>query len=529
MNKKIPLILMAVFAVVVISLVALHAGEPELYSTVNSSVTYAQQDPGTVKTVSGSNAEAVIPLMSELMGSTGEIVLNIRVKDYESAEKEFEAYQEASREFENLVVKLDLTDTDIGEFRKHNQETRSSLENLVNSTQRFDNLGELEIKYRDENNPERVYSVTYEGEDLSQQIQEDARTYTSRREPVTTIASRYGVDSTAYSQSMDDLREIVDSTSKIQSSRASVPHPEMMITIEPETGTYGETLTISGRGSSRLFIDSRQVASSENGTYLYEIEKGRSGKHLAYLAAGDELSELVTFEVFASATNISLNEDGTGTLFAGNIPVRGAPVTIYADRIPTATAETDSGGRYNVSFSLSPGEHELKAVFESSDFPLEASESAVIRVSVQEPGNSLPLIAGAILIILIGAGIYLRRTRGSETAPEEAEIPEEVIVEAPILPEDPRRHALNIMDSEGPEGLFHDLLLWLGEIHQIPGYEYKTPREFAESCREFTVYLAVKDFVDLYETIHYAGQNAGPDERQALLEYYLAALKEEED
>ncbi|HPZ38969.1 MAG TPA: hypothetical protein PLP36_09385, partial [Candidatus Methanoculleus thermohydrogenotrophicum] len=132
-------------ALVALIVLAAHATNPVLYAAENIS-TAAHADPSTIERRSPGDAAAVIPLMDELLGGTGTLALTIKVKDYESAERDLARYSELSGQFSNLVVKLDLSETDIGEFQRKTRENQEMLAALLNDSQRLDELQSLEIE-----------------------------------------------------------------------------------------------------------------------------------------------------------------------------------------------------------------------------------------------------------------------------------------------------------------------------------------------------------------------------------------------
>ena len=74
-------IVRAAAAVLVLALLAGEAIDPVLYTAVDIS-TAAHADPATVQKHSPENADALVPLMDDLLGETGTLALTIKLKDY---------------------------------------------------------------------------------------------------------------------------------------------------------------------------------------------------------------------------------------------------------------------------------------------------------------------------------------------------------------------------------------------------------------------------------------------------------------
>jgi hypothetical protein len=120
MNRRASRAILAAAAVLVLALLGAQAADPVLYTAENTS-TGAHADPATVQKRSPGDA-ALVPLMDELLGQTGTLTLTIKLKDYESAERDLARYSELSRQFDRLVVTLDVSGTDIGEFQRNNRQ-----------------------------------------------------------------------------------------------------------------------------------------------------------------------------------------------------------------------------------------------------------------------------------------------------------------------------------------------------------------------------------------------------------------------
>ena len=126
MNHRASQIVLATAIIAALALLAGEATTPLLYTAANTS-TAAHVDPATVPKQTGRDADALIPLMGDLLSQTGTLTLNIKLKDYESAERDLARYAELSGRFDRLVINLDVSGTDIGEFQRNNRENLAAL------------------------------------------------------------------------------------------------------------------------------------------------------------------------------------------------------------------------------------------------------------------------------------------------------------------------------------------------------------------------------------------------------------------
>lgn len=504
-------IVLAAAAVLVIALLAGEAVDPVLYTAENVA-TAAHADPATVDKRSPGNAAALVPLMDDLLGETGTLALTIKLKDYESAERDLARYSDLSRQFDRLVVTLDVSGTDVGEFQRNNRQNQDALATLLNDSRRFEELQRLEIEVLD---GEQRMAVAYEGEALRQKMREGFASYASREAVTTQIAERYGANTTPYHESVGHFAEVADDR---RESSSAVTSP-LGIAVAPHEGRYAETLTIAGSYSGgapgtrvEVYVDSRNAGAATldaNGTYAcsYRIGRVLAGPHLAYAVAGSVYSEVATFEVLPANTTITLavmEVNATAVACSGNLtaegrPVMRAPVVIRTNDGTLVTAETDQQGAYSTEIVLAPGEYTLRTEFHAAEYPLNPSESETVAVQVRGEGLSpLPFIAA--LAAALGTGWYLRRRRPEEEPIAAAEPPAEPeIVQPPTEPD-----IGDLPPREAATVLFRALRARLG----IP--ETKTPRDCVRIAPDHA------GFFERYERIRYAGEIPTDDELRAM-------------
>ena len=508
----------ALVAATILALILLgaQAADPILYTAKDIS-TAAHADPATVKERSPGNAAALVPLMDDLLGGTGTLALTIKLKDYESAERDLAHYSDLSRQFDRLVVTLDVAGTDIGEFQKNNRMNQEAFATLLNDTRRFDDLQRLEIEVLD---GEQRMAVAYEGEALRQKMRESFSAYAKRETVTTQIAEKYDINATPYRESVDHFAEIADAANERQTGGSTAPTPRspLTITITPATGRYGETLTIAGTHTGqapgtpiKIYIDSRAAATvtlGDDHTYTlpYRIDRVAAGPHIAYATAGAVYSNVAAFEILTQETAITLALEEvngtavacTGDLTAGGLPVALAPVLIRIDGSTLVTTETDRNGTYKKEIVLPAGEHTLRAEFHAAGYPLNTSESETATILIRgEPLSPLPFIAA--LAAAAGTGWYFRRRQTEETPPPEepAEVPDVVKIAASVeIDALPPREAATV--------LFCALRARLGLS------ESKTPRDCALLAPDHAA------FFERYERIRYAGEIPSEEELKSM-------------
>ena len=517
MNHRASQIVLATAIIAALALLAGEATTPLLYTAANTS-TAAHVDPATVPKQTGRDADALIPLMGDLLSQTGTLTLNIKLKDYESAERDLARYAELSGRFDRLVINLDVSGTDIGEFQRNNRENLAALAALLNDTRRLEDLQRIEIDIQDDEGQRTT--VIYEGETLQQKLQGGVTTYAGRENATIQIADRYGVNTTPYRES---VRNYVEITGAVEAGGEKSPPSPLGIAVAPDTGRYGDTFSIAGTyaGGSpgtpiEIYVDSRIAGNAtldENGAYtsIYRIDRIPAGLHLAYAVAGAIYSGITPFSVRQDDTAITLTlgegEVCTGSLMtAGRRPVTLAPVLLRVDGSTPIETRTDENGTYRASLALPAGEHAIRAEFNAAGYPLNASESPTETIVVRNEGLSpLPFIAA--IAAALGSGWYLRRRNRPEEKAPAAEPEENRETEATITP--PQADIAGLSPREAATVLFWALRSRLG----LP--DTNTPRDCAR------LIPAHAGFFERYEQIRYAGETPSEEELRAMKEEAL--------
>ena len=263
-------------AIVVVAFICLllilpHAAAPALYTPKMDAETDLHDRVSVLRQATQDNSGTILPLMEEIFSSSGTLVLNLEIKDFRSAERDLDQYLAQTRQFDNLVIRLDMSQSDLEEWKRLNAQNKEDLMALFEDTRRFSELKQLEIEYRDADNPDMLYSVMYEGEALKSKIKETVASYESRSEKMVDVSRKFEVKTEAYEESVENTRDITRDIEEEQEERSALiqrevaPRSDLRITLglEPSGVRYGESLNISGSitGTDQrivsLYLDSR--------------------------------------------------------------------------------------------------------------------------------------------------------------------------------------------------------------------------------------------------------------------------------
>jgi hypothetical protein len=397
-------------------------------------------------------------IMSQLMDDTGSVVVNIREKDFETAEREYRRLVALGQNFDNIVVDLELSETEMGEFNTYNKRNQELIGRLLDDSKRFEELKKLEIRYRDEKNPSALYSVTYEGEGLKTQIQEVTRQYDQQAPALTRLGQELNLNTTTYLQSVSEVESLAEETSSTQETRraevdtlrrtttpdAAMPASVDSLTLEvqPEKATFGETLRLTSWLNGRfpgdqavdVYLDGQRWASGRSdaqGLFAYDlqVEQLRPERHILYTAHQDIYSPLVNVTITPSTAELTIdayqvgerNVSVSGLLTStGGIPVAGAEVDVYLNNIRVMYAFTRGDGTYQTFLPLQTGTYTFRTEFSDTTFPLEATESTPVTVMMTGGSGGRSMIttimiyATFLILFSMGAVIYYRHQRGRE-------------------------------------------------------------------------------------------------------------------
>lgn len=345
----------------------------------------------------------ILPLMQDLLDYDGPISLNINIRDMDQVRYYLDQYQKSNIRLRNLVINLDMTDSEMDEFSSSKQLQQKLLAELMNSTIAMDELDSLMIVHRDDSG--MIMSLELQREAILKRMKEISEQYRLESEKTQKIADGAGLDTSPAKESVREVQRVVDSLDKktpvIQQPLPRIP--TLSLLVNPETGKYGDSIRFSGvyissstekiRYPLTFHIDSGAVVSATtdpDGIYstLYEIGEITPGVHSVYATSGITSSAIRTFSVVPVNSTTSLeiralyNKPAilcNGTVLA-NRPVRNAPVEIIADYHTILRQTTDKNGAYQAQIRLSPGTHTLQARFVNDTYPVYQSGSPLYEV-----------------------------------------------------------------------------------------------------------------------------------------------------
>ncbi|MDD5025552.1 MAG: hypothetical protein PHN79_10675, partial [Methanoregula sp.] len=196
----------------------------------------------------------LLPLMQDLLDFSGPIILNINLRDMDQVRRDLALFAKYHKNLDNLIIRLDMTQSEIEEFSKNSDLQRLLLEELTNASISLDELQQLEIQYRAENNQNMLMSVILQQEAIRQKLKELYGEYDAVTEKIDAISKKYNIDTTKNEESRTEFREYVEEMTK--SAPALVPGrtqpPSISLLLKPDAGTYLDVIELSAFYSSGI-------------------------------------------------------------------------------------------------------------------------------------------------------------------------------------------------------------------------------------------------------------------------------------
>jgi hypothetical protein len=569
MTRRMPIAAVIVIGIIALAGLLFFARSPVLYSPENASADtkyHVNTEPLMSQPVNSTTD--IYPLMQDLLNRPGSITLDIRLRDPDSTLADLAAYEKTFGRLDNLVINLDMNESEIENFTTSSQAQDGIFRQLANDTATLDALKDLQIRYRSSQDPEMMVAVNYQGAALKKRLDELYGMYVNEHQKVLPVSAKLGLDITQYNQSTVEFQRIVHETDAFVTAPARPVNltggPYLSLGIEPDHADYRDTVSVLGQLASPENADSVAISMDgnpvnnftpdQNGEYTgsFTVERIAAGNHTLVAEAANITSSpaVLTVNSVNSKTTLKARPDPknpaaicNGTVLA-NRPVRFAPFTIRENNQTLFSGTTDDSGKFNVSVPLFPGTHVLVARFDAPDYPVNASESGPgrvnIPVTVPTPKTRNPLILMAAVAVVLavslgGSYTYLRRKNvfgpvvaepagapaaGSDlAAPQgpgrrpETTAPATIPAGETVLScYEQAREAQGISDAAY---LAYRLLSGrIAGLRHIVRHLTHTPREIAHACRDAAYGTAFTRFVSAYEQIRYGGGRSAGEQAE---------------
>ncbi len=391
--------------------------------------------------------------MQDLLDYTGPIVINVRIQDIDQARHDLELFAKEHGSFSNLILKLDMNESEIEAFSRSSANQEKILQELLNSSVSLNQLKSLEIQYRDQDNPTMLTSIRLQGDALRKKIRLLSEQYHQESEKIVAISKKVGLDTISQEKSVQEFDAYANEVDPIQNPQAiDIPirrTSQLSLLLNPDTGSYGDTIQCFGyyfslygyRVSSipgkqvTLYLDDRSmgtVTTDDIGSYTVDIavdknrfRHSRTSRRVRSHAVGPAHPHDRSRGYGHHPCRQPVAESRRNTLYGYREcePDRsGTLLSSWSGTGPmSARPRPTQRGSILQSLSLPNGNHTVQARFTGAGYPLNPSESDIQTIVVSIPripfipqvDYSFFIFVGVFSIFFLflgGAMYYLRRT-----------------------------------------------------------------------------------------------------------------------
>lgn len=552
----------------VAALLSMCFAQPVLYPVPgNVTQTELHVHIGDLKKQSFNSSTDLLPLMQELLDCSGTIAVTLRRKDIESASSDLARYTSRYHDLQNLIIRLDMNESEISQFTRDAAEQKNLLAQFVSTSESLSSLEKLEIQYQQDEDPDSVARVRLQGKALKSRIQNLQNQYADVTDSLKFRGSSFGVNTDPVIQSRRELEEYTGMVAQRQGERdrqtrfADSQTPHISFLADPQNVSFHDSVMIYGFISGQqegqwpvsIVLDHQpflEITPDEIGEYKssFPIHNISAGEHWIRAQWGMVLSEPVILQVHPLDTTITLHIQPVKGRSVVNLSgflsarekVPDTPVDIIVNSELYNTSFTDTTGSYHLTVPLSAGTTEIYTRFDNLSYPLNASESR--HYFVTSDGKTITSVSTGpdsrfppVLFILPVMGIfilpilYFRRKgilsgSGSQlqgyddtnprASPDEKEgIPNQTdgVSDSSFLASDQfmtniRMHTLSD-PGEQAHTIYLRLLSVLTSGFEKPFSLSATPREILGQISGIRCREKFWEFIEQYEQIRYGGEH----------------------
>lgn len=473
MSHNIRYLVLAVLIIITLAALAFTIPAPLLYSLEKDTFPSPFHDNvEALKQQSLNSTTDISPQIQEVIDLSGPVSLNLQIHDFEQARRDLERFGHSRGSFKNLIVRLDMNESEIQEIEQNAALQQEILTTLLNTSESLESLQMMEIQYYSQDNNDMLTTVRLRGNELRKKVRGLNERYNNATNKVTAAGLKLGLNVTKTQEGQMYVGQVIQEIEQPSTSTSTylkvdtslIPGDDRVsLFIRPETGKFrdvieymGISLALDGNTTLRadgkpitLYLDDYPVSTVITDTFGFynlklPIDRLQTGTHNLYVRSPTTRSVNRTLTVIpmGSVTRLAVSKPDqngfvncTGSVMGGppaNFPVRSATIQIVWDKSHVIVTKTDSSGLFMREIQLPPGQHTVTAGFFGDGYPLNPSESEpqVIDISLIqsiEPDNKpvalLILTIGFFLLFPGAAAYYLwRMSRRDKPVPLTSEV-----------------------------------------------------------------------------------------------------------
>ena len=114
-------LLLAVLALFFISVLLSTVDSAELFTPKDIPGTDMHNNPDALRQISREESANAFGMMQDFIDLSDSIVINLKIKNLDDAKEDLEEYARLASRYDNLIINLDMDDSEIEEFRRNNK------------------------------------------------------------------------------------------------------------------------------------------------------------------------------------------------------------------------------------------------------------------------------------------------------------------------------------------------------------------------------------------------------------------------
>lgn len=532
--------------------VLLTLSSPTLYEAKYDAFSTYHIDPATKKVVTTNDAATIFPLMEELFSQFDMVADGFLEGDANYTERMISQFGNTLSLFSTNLNRLKLTNTDLNTIRQMASTLKLSSTILKDDTEQVKSI----MKGLNITNPNLNETINAQYAQITSEMKNTIPTFQNSLSSLISLSQTYGINTDKYSNKFNNVTAYFKNYTNLEFNLTKTNN--VIFTLSPSSGIYGDTITISGHTDPSIpitaYLDQNIWINRTSDTAgLFSVNakilKIPSGIHTIRIGipTSSALSNPENILVFPSNTSISIISDtqestATGTMvtFEGNLQtatkvrVQNAPVSLINAQTGQVIAQgiTNNNGIWNASALMDNGDYEVYALFSNPLFPLTENRSELIHISVG--ANKSVYFYFLIGIAGLGIGGYIvwrnlrtrkpvsETTEDTHTEIKSQEMPISIARRAadpnnipdefedikpdilpPVLP-----YPQGIESGTEIRDVYRCIIHALAKQFSIEHIDAHTPHEISEIVGD----ESVTTFLENYQYLRYAVDTVSPDE-----------------
>ncbi|MFH0968374.1 MAG: hypothetical protein V1862_11895, partial [Methanobacteriota archaeon] len=205
-----------------------------------------------IREVSVNSSTDLLPVMQDLLDFSGTIAVTIRKNDLDTAGSELAKYSKRYQDLNNLILKLDMNESEITDFSRNTKQQGDLLRQFVNTSESLQSLKTLEIQYSEDNDPTSLTTVQIQGKALEEKIRSLNTRYAEVSNALSDQGSSKRLDTTQINKGQKEINNFTHSVVSDQGERErylqshAIMGQLLSFLIQPEYGEYRDTIDIFG-------------------------------------------------------------------------------------------------------------------------------------------------------------------------------------------------------------------------------------------------------------------------------------------